>query len=96
LGGHASLTRGQHVVGRDPDCAAIFFDSTAVSRRHAAIHIDEDVVMIADLGSKNGTCVNGVLVEGERPLANGDIVALGSIELTITILTPSRSTDTLR
>jgi DNA-binding winged helix-turn-helix (wHTH) protein len=94
-GGHASLPRGQHVVGRDPD-AAIFLDSTAVSRRHAAIHVGEDAVTIADLGSKNGTCVNSVALERESPLADGDVVTLGPIELTITILTPSRSTDTLR
>ena len=94
-GGHASLARGQHIVGRDPD-AAIFLDSTAVSRRHAAVCVTDEAVTVADLGSKNGTYVNGTAIERESRIADGDVVTLGGIALTVTIGAPSTSTDTLR
>lgn len=65
------------VVGRSAD-NAIVFDDPNVSRRHAEIAPSAGGWVIKDLGSTNGTKVNGVVVSGERALRDGDIIAVGS------------------
>ena len=78
------LANGQQVVlgayrltlGRLPECT-ITFDDTNVSREHAEIRPDGDGFVIADLGSTNGTTVNGVGITSRR-LDDGDIVSLGA------------------
>lgn len=54
------LERGSNLIGRDDDCAVVI-DSPEVSRHHAVIEVGDDGATIEDLGSKNGT-----FVEGER------------------------------
>ena len=49
-----------------------------VSSHHARIHLEDGVPMVEDLGSKNGTMVNGAIVE-RAELANGDIMQLGNM-----------------
>jgi pSer/pThr/pTyr-binding forkhead associated (FHA) protein len=53
-----------------------------VSRRHAAVRAHGGVVSIRDLNSLNGTRVNGVLVAGDRPLRDGDVITLGKASFT--------------
>jgi hypothetical protein len=67
-------------IGRD-DASAIRIVERSVSRRHAAVTIDDDVWSIVDLDSDNGTGVNGmVLVPGiPHPLKSGDVVHLGDV-----------------
>jgi pSer/pThr/pTyr-binding forkhead associated (FHA) protein len=48
-----------------------------VSRRHAEIRLRDDAFWIADLGTRNGTTVNGAFVESEQKLAHGDVIRLG-------------------
>ncbi|MEM9467376.1 MAG: DUF3662 and FHA domain-containing protein [Actinomycetota bacterium] len=77
------LSNGQQVVlgeyrltlGRLPECT-ITFDDTNVSREHAEIRPDGDGFVIADLGSTNGTSVNGAAIS-QRRLDDGDVVSLG-------------------
>ena len=58
----------------------IVVDETAVSRRHAGIRNDSGGYWIEDLGSKNGTYVNSVPLEGEgQSLHNMDRIELGGI-----------------
>lgn len=52
-----------------------------VSRRHARITRQGEALMIEDLGSSNGTFVNGVRLTGPHPLASGDVIGLGSAVL---------------
>jgi Kae1-associated kinase Bud32 len=55
-----------------------------VSRLHASVHVDQDkIVTLVDLGSTNGSWVNGIKVEPHMPvvLNNGDIIALGKLIL---------------
>ena len=69
------------VVGRAAD-AQIRLDRASVSRRHAELADDgRGGWRVRDLGSRNGTLVNGQPVVGERPLAPGDRVGLGGFEL---------------
>ena len=54
-----------------------------VSRRHALLQIEPDVVVVKDLGSRNGVAVNGVRIDGECPLQHMDRVYIGSQELVL-------------
>lgn len=71
------LTETSVVIGRSPDCD-ISFDDANISRRHAEIKVVLGAHVVTDLGSTNGTKVNGVPITLERTLRDGDIVALGS------------------
>ena len=66
----------QSVVGRDPT-AAVNLTDDEVSRRHAIITLGEGKPTIEDLGSFNGTHLNGDEVKGETPIESGDQVRVG-------------------
>src|SRR5262245_44955337 len=87
------LADGGTILGRDPG-AAIFLDDRSVSRRHARILIGADGVTLEDLGSKNGTQVQGVKVAVRVPLSDSDKILVGSVPLTIRIFTVPDSTET--
>ncbi|MGH9296675.1 MAG: FhaA domain-containing protein [Acidimicrobiales bacterium] len=63
-------------VGRLPECAVVL-DDPNVSRRHAQLRREGGSVILVDLGSTNGTKVNGVQVR-ERRLTHGDVVMIGT------------------
>jgi len=67
------------VIGRLPECAIVLSDPN-VSRRHAEIRRVGEAVVVTDLGSTNGTRVNGIPVR-EQHLATGDEVTVGSTTL---------------
>jgi DNA-binding winged helix-turn-helix (wHTH) protein len=75
-GAEVPLAEGENVIGRDPE-AAVSIDSPRVSRRHARIVVEGDVAMLEDLGSKNGTSLNGERIECQARLAHGDEIRLG-------------------
>ena len=67
------------VVGRQPDCDVVI-DEPSASKRHAALRWDRGTgrCIVRDLGSTNGTFVNGTMkVRGEMPLRDGDVVGFG-------------------
>ncbi|GAO05013.1 GGDEF domain-containing protein [Anaeromyxobacter sp. PSR-1] len=64
------------VIGRRDDCDLPIRDD-GVSRRHAAIRVEGEGALLRDLGSANGTYVDGVRAEGEVRLADGGRVSLG-------------------
>jgi DNA-binding winged helix-turn-helix (wHTH) protein len=76
-----ALAAGESVVGRDPGAPVSLADSS-VSRRHAVIHVSEERVLVEDLKSKNGTFLGDERVHAPTPLADGDRVRFGSVELT--------------
>jgi hypothetical protein len=67
------------VIGRLPECDVVLNDSN-VSRRHAELRRSNDGVFLTDLGSTNGTRVNGAQVR-EQILVSGDEVSVGSAKL---------------
>lgn len=71
------LTGGSMTVGRQGD---ILLHHASVSRMHAALERREEGWMLSDLGSRNGTTVNGVSVQ-RRLLMPGDIVAFGRVKM---------------
>ena len=68
--------REDMIIGRSTDAELVLMDPT-VSRTHARLHHDGQNWLIRDLGSRNGTTVNGLRVVGEAVLCPGDIVGLG-------------------
>jgi hypothetical protein len=67
------------VIGRLPECAVVLGDPN-VSRRHAELRRVGEAVVVTDLGSTNGTRVNGMPVR-EHHLASGDEITVGSTTL---------------
>jgi len=79
-GARATLDR-RTVVGRDPSCDFVVIDPR-VSRRHLEIDLDGAKLRFRDLGSSNGTLLNGVRADaGELDL--GDVIVIGDSELTL-------------
>jgi len=75
-----ALAEGENVLGRDPE-VAVWIDLNSVSRRHARVVVADGVARLEDLGSRNGTLVNGERVSSPRPLANGDRIKIGAASL---------------
>ncbi len=70
-------------VGRGTD-NDLYLNHTSVSKVHAAVRMDNlGTLLVADTGSTNGTHINGVRIPyGEaRPIAEGDVVAFGEVEV---------------
>jgi hypothetical protein len=67
-------------IGRLPECDLAVSDRN-VSRRHAQIRSIEGRYAVADLGSTNGTRVNGATISGPRELRAGDEITLGNTVL---------------
>lgn len=76
------LPVGEFVIGRAASCQ-LSLDDPLVSRNHATLTVNPDVVVLADLGSRNGVRVNGDRIEGKRTLAHGDQIAIGNQEMTL-------------
>jgi len=89
------LATGENIVGRDPS-AAIFIPSSTVSRHHALITTDVMTATVADLGSKNGTRIDGSLIQSATPLRDGCVVRFGSIEMVYRCCDPSGATESVR
>lgn len=64
-------------IGRTPNCD-IFFNDPSVSKIHAEIVVNENEVIVRDLGSTNGTFINGMRVYGSQPLKQLDILKVGN------------------
>lgn len=91
------LSNGENIVGRDPE-SDVWLDASGVSRRHARIDISagSDTVLLEDLGSKNGTFLRNTRVSGQQRLVDGDVIRLGSVELTFREWLPNRPKETER
>lgn len=66
-------------IGRD--ATGVILNDPAVSRRHLEIRLDTQGVVVADLGSANGTLVDGVALDGEMRFEPGMVVRLGDTNI---------------
>ena len=82
LRGVSIVVRGPVVVGRSPN-ADIVIAAGYVSARHARFTLMGSNLFVEDLGSTNGTAVNGRLVEGPTALSNNDIVNVGDVAIRV-------------
>ncbi|MBZ4396216.1 FHA domain-containing protein [Myxococcus sp. MISCRS1] len=76
------LPEGVTSLGR-ADENDIVLGGDLVSRRHARLYVEADILRIEDLGSRNGSRVNGAPLQGSRQLSPGDSVALGENTLAV-------------
>ncbi|MDB4961445.1 MAG: Sigma-54 dependent response regulator [Myxococcales bacterium] len=74
------------------DACEIKVDHESVSRRHARVRRRADHVQVEDLGSRNGTLVNGAAVTGPRRLAAGDVIAIGPATAIVATSTVAKRT----
>ena len=91
------LEDGDNIVGRDPECT-VWLDASGVSRRHALIRTvpGDDAVLLQDLGSKNGTLVQGAPITSQVRLTDGAVIQIGSVELKLRIWSEGKSPETER
>jgi len=68
------------IVGREQDCQLTLSDA-AVSRHHCVFLKDEYTTRVRDLGSRNGTLLNGQRVQSEVILQSGDVVVVGQTKI---------------
>jgi DNA-binding winged helix-turn-helix (wHTH) protein len=87
------LHEGENAIGRDPD-ATVWLDFAGISRRHARIIVSGTSVFLEDLGSKNGTRVEGQPVQGRAELRDGDAIHVASIRVAYRRSTSGFSTET--
>jgi hypothetical protein len=76
---HLILRNGSNVIGRGQDCDLQVSDQ-GVSRRHIDIQYDGRYAVVYDLGSTNGTSVNGQPI-GSHQLRHGDVIRIGHSQL---------------
>jgi DNA-binding winged helix-turn-helix (wHTH) protein len=74
------LLDGANVIGRDSQ-SALWIDDSSVSRRHAQVVVADGRARLEDLESKNGTLLNGRRISKPEPLADGDEIRVGVIEI---------------
>jgi DNA-binding winged helix-turn-helix (wHTH) protein len=94
LGRDVALQEGENLIGRGAD-TTIFIDDASVSRIHASIHVAGDATL-HDLGSKNGTFVNGERLTAPRVLHHRDIIAAGVVAMTFQETRTNDSTMTVQ
>lgn len=82
------LNRRKFLIGRESDCQ-LRPNSELVSRHHCVFGIDEYSVRLRDLGSTNGTTVNGERIVKETTLNAGDKVVVGNLEFEFRVLNPA-------
>jgi pSer/pThr/pTyr-binding forkhead associated (FHA) protein len=70
------------VIGRAVECS-LNLQHNAISRRHATIRCGADALVLNDLGSANGTLVNGKKIAGSTKLAAGDVIDLGPYRIAV-------------
>jgi len=75
--------------------ATITLDSEKVSRMHARVRRTSELIEVEDLGSRNGTRVNGEKIEGPRKLATGDEVSVGPILAVVGVTSGLRRTSAI-
>lgn len=88
-----ALRPGGQIIGRGRT-ADVRIDALSISRLHARLTYEGVGASIEDLGSKNGSWVNGRRVEEPVPLVDGDEVRLGTVMLTFRNLNAPGSTMT--
>jgi len=88
MGSVISLPVGKFLVGREEDCH-LRPNSDLVSRHHCVFTSDEYSIRLRDLGSTNGTFVNGERIRGQVILKEGDRVVIGKLEFDVVVRDPS-------
>src|ERR1700730_6097166 len=76
------LSDGVTTIGRHDECQ-LRIKSSQVSRKHCELFEKKGHLMVKDLGSANGTLVNGKRIQGHRVLEPGDELTIGPVQLRV-------------
>ncbi len=85
----STLKTPRFVIGRAPECQ-LRPNRDEVSARHAEFKVISGMILLNDLGSENGTVVNGETLNGPASLRNGDRIEIGPLSFTLLIAEPNR------
>jgi pSer/pThr/pTyr-binding forkhead associated (FHA) protein len=77
-GKHLVFPPGDYYFGRGAECH-VRPNSAMISRQHCILRVDETGASLRDMGSRNGTLVNGLLISKEQRLNAGDLIQLGPL-----------------
>ena len=95
VGGQEFVLRsGETVLGRDPS-AGVYVDHPSVSRRHARLSIEAGRARLQDLGSRNGTFLDGRRLDGPTEILEDAIIGLGPITVIFCVLRAPASTQSM-
>ncbi len=83
------LVGEQVVLGREP--GQMLLRDPVISRRHASVTLRTGLYMLDDLGSTNGTALNGEPFDGAAILRNGDKISLGHTVIKFTLVDPDEA-----
>ena len=89
-----ALLEDVYTIGRDPASNTIAYTDSSISTRHARITRAGDTFTVEDLGSRNGTFVNGEKVTAPRALADNDIIRFGRMILIFNLAREVRPGET--
>lgn len=70
------LDKPVNTIGRDPN-NEIVIDDIEISRNHLKINVNENLLLIEDLNSTNGTFLNGKRIQKVKEVTDGDLISLG-------------------
>jgi len=90
-----ALQPGENILGREREAVA-WIDVHSVSRRHARIVVSGDGATLEDLGSKNGTFIDGQAVDKPSPLHDGAQIRIGTVVLVLRRYVGGVSTESTR
>lgn len=80
FGKRYDLTKPEIIMGRHPECDVVL-DAGAVSRQHAKLVSHEGKYLLVDLQSRNGTFLNGRLIDAPTQIQDGDLIRICDLEL---------------
>jgi hypothetical protein len=80
-----ALAVGENLIGSQPSCD-VFVSDPSISRHHAVLVVGRDTLEIADLGSENGTRIDGDRLQGQRRIGPGAVLTLGTRDLLLEAL----------
>jgi pSer/pThr/pTyr-binding forkhead associated (FHA) protein len=92
---HVLLGEGEVVIGRSSYCSLVL-DQETLSRVHASLQVVDEGIEISDLGSSNGTFVNGVAISKPTRVRPGDDIRLGNVKIWIEVASARVSAATDR
>ena len=85
MGYSVEVPKGATIVGRDVSCA-LRLDDDGISRRHLSLVRSGDEIFVEDLGSANGTRLNGTPLVGTARLRDRDVLELAGYRLVLRIV----------
>ncbi len=74
---------GAYIIGRDAELCDLCIEDKRLSRQHCALMYEDGMLKIRDLGSTNGTRVNGIAVSHPRSIIDGDIIEAANTRLRV-------------